>query len=107
MTRVRAIPACILVLSTIAFVADSAIAKTVSIKGNSKKDVKSSCDGAYWPDSAGHTYGCVNKDGSGIVCGGVSKKDKKTCDTFREAPRCLPTRAQAVKAEMAEKAQKP
>jgi hypothetical protein len=107
MTKVRAISVGILVLSTIAFVSDSAVAKRVSIQGNSKTSVKSKCDGAYWPTSAGGTYGCVNQDGSGIVCGGVSKTDKKTCDTFREAPRCLPTRAQAVKAEMAEKPQKP
>jgi hypothetical protein len=27
----------------------------------------------------------MHADGSGIVCGGVTAEDKKTCDTFRTA----------------------
>jgi hypothetical protein len=38
------------------------------------------------------TYGCINPDGSGIVCGGITKKDKRTCDTFLQPPARLPTR---------------
>jgi hypothetical protein len=29
----------------------------------------------------------MNADGSGIVCGGVTKEQKQTCDTFRMAPK--------------------
>lgn len=38
------------------------------------------------------TYGCINGDGSGIVCGGITAKDKRTCDTFLQTPPRLPTR---------------
>jgi hypothetical protein len=43
----------------------------------------------------------LNDDGSGIVCGGVTTHQQKTCDTFRLAPRqlSLPTREEAAKAE--------
>src|SRR5688572_17686787 len=74
--------------------ADSALAKTIPVK--SQKDVKKSCQdsgGVSFPKTgANSTYGCINKDGSGIVCGGVTAKDKKTCDTFMTVPPRLPTR---------------
>lgn len=28
---------------------------------------------------------CINRDGSGIVCGGKTAEQKRTCDTFRRA----------------------
>jgi hypothetical protein len=34
--------------------------------------------GVYWPPKNGHSYGCLNPDGSGIVCGG----SKKGCDSW-------------------------
>lgn len=93
--NVKATLAALLPFVTIALLADSAMAKEVPVKGNSKKEVKSRCDesgGTYWPSSAGGTYGCVNPDGSGIICGGVTAHDKKTCGTFRQVPPRIPTR---------------
>ena len=52
--------------------------------------------GLYFPKTGPNsTYGCINEDGSGIVCGGVTAKDKKTCDTFKKTPPRLPTRQEA------------
>jgi len=85
-------------VASICFIAVSAVGETVSIKGHSQKEVKASCDGAYFAPSKYGVYGCLNNDGSGIVCGGTGK-DKKTCDTFRTAPPCLPNRADIRKAE--------
>jgi hypothetical protein len=83
---------------------DLALAKTIPAK--SPKDVKASCKesgGVSFPKTGPNsTYGCINKDGSGIVCGGVSPKDKKTCDTFRTVPPRLPTRPEVEYAESAE-----
>jgi hypothetical protein len=83
---------------------DSALAKTISVK--SPKEVKAACKesgGVSFPKTGPNsTYGCINKDGSGIVCGGVSSKDKKTCDTFRTVPPRLPTRPEVEYAESAE-----
>jgi hypothetical protein len=91
-----------LALAVIGLIADAAMAKTIPIKGNSQSSVQSKCDGVFWiQGKTGHTYGCLNDDGSGIVCGGVTTAQKKTCDTFRRAPRQLqlPTREEAAKAE--------
>jgi hypothetical protein len=110
--NVKATLAAIISFAMIAVIADSALAKEVPIKGNSKTQVKDKCDasgGTYWPTSAGGTYGCVNPDGSGIICGGVSAKDKKTCGTFRQVPPRIPTRDEiriAEKTGMTEAAQK-
>jgi hypothetical protein len=81
--NVKGVLSAILPFAAIALVADSAVSKEVPIQGNSKTQVKDRCDkggGKYWPDSAGGTYGCVNTDGSGIICGGQTAKDKKTCE---------------------------
>jgi hypothetical protein len=46
--------------------------------------IRGSCsgdDGYFPPDSSG-AYGCLKKDGSGIVCGGSSDENKKTCETW-------------------------
>ena len=91
----KATLATILFFVTIGLIADSAMAKEVPIKGNSKKEVKSRCDesgGTYWPTSGGGTYGCISPDGSGITCGGVTANDKKTCGTFRQVPPQIPMR---------------
>lgn len=97
-------------VAMIALFADSAAAKRISIRGNSTTQVKSRCGGSggvYFPKTGRNsTYGCMNDDGSGIVCGGKTQKDKKTCDTFRMAPqKTLPTRGEAAEAEAKEKAQ--
>lgn len=58
--------------------------------------------GVYFPKKGPNsTYGCINRDGSGIVCGGITAKDKRTCDTFMQTPPRLPTRWET---EMADKA---
>lgn len=58
--------------------------------------------GVHFPKTGPNsTYGCINSDGSGIVCGGVTAKDKRTCDTFMQTPPRLPTRWET---EMADKA---
>ena len=91
-----------LALAAIGLIADPAMAKTVSIQGHSKSNVQKNCSGTFWTQgSTGHTYGCLNDDGSGIVCSGVTAAQKKTCSTFRLAPRQLPlpTREEAAKAE--------
>ena len=85
-------------------VADDAMAKR--IQANSKASGKAFTDcmnngGVAWGQTATNpTYGCFDKDGNGLVCGGGTPEQKKTCDTFRKtlAPR-LPTRDEAFKAD--------
>ncbi len=95
----------IAVLSVVAIglMSDSAMAEKISIQGHAPKDVKAGCDGTYFSPSKMGVYGCLNNDGSGIVCGGKGK-DAKTCDTFMKVPPCLPTREDITKAEKAEQA---
>lgn len=93
--HVKATLAVILSFAAIALLADSAMAEEVPITGHSKTKVEGKCNdsgGVYWPTSSGGTYGCMNPDGSGIVCGGATAKDKKTCSTFRQVPPRIPTR---------------
>ncbi len=98
-----------LLLAAIFGMASSVAAKDVSIKGNGPSQVKASCSGdgdVYWiPGKSGHTYGCMHADGSGIVCSGVTPKQKKTCSTFRTGsfpvPK-LPTREDAGKVDATE-----
>ena len=103
--NVKATLAAILSFAAIALLADSAMAEEVPIKGHNKDQVQGKCNesgGVYWPTSAGGTYGCINPDGSGIVCGGVTAKDKKTCSTFRQVPPRIPTRDEVRIGEKAE-----
>ena len=59
------------------------------------------------PDS---TYGCVQQgadgDMTGIVCGGGTPEQKKTCSTFRTMPPRLPTRLEIDVADKAAAAHK-
>lgn len=66
----------------------TAQAKTISIKGHSPGSVKNSCGagGAYFAPSENGVYGCLRKDGSGIVCGGTGDNYSKTCDTWGATP---------------------
>src|SRR5215469_2845364 len=92
---VKAALTTLLSFATIGLLASSALAKEVSIKGNNKDQVQGRCNesgGTYWPTSAGGTYGCMNPDGSGIVCGGTHPKDKNTCSTWMQVPPRIPTR---------------
>jgi hypothetical protein len=100
--KVRGMTA-VLAVAAIGFIANSALAETVSIKGHNPDQVQGKCDGTYFAPSSKGVYGCLNNDGSGIVCGGVGKY-AKTCDTFRKAPPTLPSRDAIRKAEKAEQA---
>ena len=75
----------------------SALAEKISIKGHTQDKVMGKCDGVSWPKTGKDTtYGCLNDDGSGIVCGGVTADDKKTCDTWRKLPPRLVDHIKAV-----------
>ena len=84
-------------LVVVAAIPGTALADKVSTHGNSPNQVEGRCGnaegGVYFPPNKLGVYGCMNGDGSGIVCGGTGK-DKKTCDTWTAALRVLPTRDQ-------------
>jgi hypothetical protein len=61
-------------------------AKTISITGHGAGAVKAGCKGTFFPASDSGVYGCLNKDGSGIVCGGTGDNYSKTCDTWGKTP---------------------
>jgi hypothetical protein len=88
-------------------VTHSAMAERIKLGSAAAKNAMSSCKGTggvtFPKTGANSTFGCINGDGSGIVCGGVKKSDKKTCDTFLQTPPRLPTRAEVLNAEMAVK----
>jgi hypothetical protein len=67
----------------------AAYATTISTKGNSPTQVQGKCGnsagGIYFPPNKNGVYGCLNGDGSGIVCGGTGKF-AKTCDTWGPSP---------------------
>src|SRR5213592_323106 len=82
-TAMKTILVSMAVLLAAALGSDAVFAKTVSIAGNSKTKVEGRCNesgGVFWTQgSTGHTYGCMNSDGGGIVCSGVTSAQKKTC----------------------------
>ena len=87
-------------------VAGSALAsETLQVGSAAAKNEMSECKahgGTTFPKKgANGTFGCMRGDGSGIVCGGVTSKQKKTCDTFRKTPPRLPTRDEVEYAELA------
>ncbi|HEY2039860.1 MAG TPA: hypothetical protein VGG95_09365 [Edaphobacter sp.] len=59
------------------------------IKGNSPTQVEGRCGndpaGVYFPPDKNGVYGCVNGDGSGIVCGGKGQYAKR-CDSWGPTP---------------------
>lgn len=71
-------------------------AMATRIKANSPESGKafSNCaknGGANWTQSESDnpdnlTYGCVDKNGHGLVCGGGTVEQKNSCDTFRTQP---------------------
>ncbi|MFM9915843.1 MAG: hypothetical protein ACKVOX_08550 [Rhizobacter sp.] len=83
--------------------ATPSFAERISVKGHKPDMVQGACmesGGVSFPKTGpDSTYGCMNKDGSGIVCGGKTKQDKQTCDTFIKVPPQLPTRSTAHKAQ--------
>jgi hypothetical protein len=99
----KTIFAALLLVGAVGVVGD-AMAKR--IQANSKQSGKAFTDcnnngGVSWPQTATNpTYGCFDRNGNGLVCGGGTAEEKKTCDTFRTGtgPR-LPTRDDAFKAD--------
>ena len=80
--NLRRLLAGILALAAIGLYADTAMALTISLQQG--QNVISNCTGTTWvAGKTGHTSGCIMSDGSGVVCGGVTAAQKKTCDTFR------------------------
>lgn len=72
-----------LLLAASAGLTRSAQAKTIPIVGKDK--VEGACNDAGGTFGTNKKYGgytCLNKDGSGTTCGGWSKAQKKTCDTW-------------------------
>lgn len=53
------------------------------------------------------TYGCLAADGHGIVCGGETEEQKKTCDIFRTTPPRLPGRDEALAKGQVDTAERP
>jgi aryl-phospho-beta-D-glucosidase BglC (GH1 family) len=67
--------------------AHPAHAKTININGHPPGTVKKNCrGGTYFAPSDQGVYGCLNKDGSGIVCGGTGDNYANTCDTWSKTP---------------------
>jgi hypothetical protein len=77
----------VVVLAVTSLFAEPAFATRIPIKGHSQSQVKSACGGIFLPKNKQGTYGCVNDDGSGIICGGVKPVHQRTCDTFRVSGR--------------------
>ncbi len=108
--NIRTMVSFILVLAATRITAGTVSAKEISIKGNSKSAVIKGCGAAgdvYWVQGEnGHTYGCMHGNGSGIVCGGVTKTQKASCSTFKtgslQTPK-LPTRDQDAAAKEVQK----
>ena len=92
--------------------ADNADAKTIQANSKASGKAFSACDkngGTSWPQSAENpTYGCIDKNGHGLVCGGGTEEQKRTCDTFRAVPpRLLDVFIPQIRAKQGEKAAAP
>jgi hypothetical protein len=77
--------ALIVVIGAIGFMADTTWAATISLSQGKGKiaDCKAGGGTSWVPGKTGHTSGCMNADGSGVVCGGVTSAQKNSCSTFR------------------------
>ena len=83
--KLRDLLALVLVLGAIGFVPDTALATRISLDLGGKliKTCKAG-GGVSWPKGGtSSTSGCMNADGSGVVCGGKDAQYKNNCDTFR------------------------
>ena len=105
--RVKAIVTVIVALVGLGVASNSVMAERVKLGSTGAKNTMSSCKGGggvtFPKTGPNSTFGCMNSDGSGIVCGGVKKSDKTTCDIFMQTPPRLPTRGEVRNAEMAVK----
>jgi hypothetical protein len=81
-----------------------ASAKQISIAGHTPASVKASCGGGtYWQFSGGE-FGCLNGNGTGVVCGGTGKGPdgkpySQTCDTLDKVTVHIPTRIELLHSE--------
>jgi hypothetical protein len=70
----------------------AAAAKEVSIKGHRPSQVKAACNGIFMPPSdANGSYGCLNKNGSGIYCGGDTAQQKQNLQYVSCSKSCHPS----------------
>jgi hypothetical protein len=79
----------ILLAGVVSIIADSAIAETVPIGSNTPRNVIQFCKqngGTFFAGAKGWGYGCMLDDGSCLVCGGVTAKQKSTCERTRVRP---------------------
>ena len=83
-------------IASLIFATNSSLAGLVHAASPQKPDqVQGRCSGdgdVFFPPNDKGEYACLKKDGSGIVCGGVTDELKKTCDTW-SANGTLPARA--------------
>src|SRR5689334_13736048 len=90
----------IFALATLTCRAEAAV---VSTHGHSPAQVQSKCNDTYFAPNANGVYGCLDSDGSGIVCGGKGQ-EKNTCYTWgassRRASRHLLPTSQSAAARM-------
>lgn len=74
----------------------NADAKRVGANSQEATKASSSCARGggltFTQSGTSKTYGCLAADGHGIVCGGETQEQKKTCDIFRTTPPRLPGR---------------
>jgi hypothetical protein len=81
-----------------------ASAKQISIQGFTPESVKKACgSGTFWGGKGGE-FGCLNTDGTGVVCGGKGngpdgKPYSQTCDTLDRVTVHFPTRSELVESE--------
>jgi hypothetical protein len=84
----------VLAVTVLAFGTNMATAAKISTDGHNPDQVQGKCTDTYFAPNANGVYGCLNSDGSGIVCGGEGS-EKNTCYTWgasRRGPRhVLPT----------------
>lgn len=90
---VRLVTAAIVSAATILLTTPAAAKRIPLVNRNKVEGACNDKGGAWWPTSGGHTYGCLNPDGSGIVCGGDLKEDQ-VCDTWPAEIKIRPTHAQ-------------
>ena len=72
------------------------------------EEIRKNCGGddTYCPPDNKGVYACLKKDGGGIVCGGPSEDNKKSCDTWSASgslPSCASDALRAAWKRQAEK----
>jgi hypothetical protein len=65
---------------------EARIVPALRISLYSPRQVQAACKklgGSFWPaGSESNTYGCVTRNGNGVVCGGDTEEHQNSCDTF-------------------------